>query len=133
MCNCALTAHPYQKNGMIHSPLACLSLFSSDLSLYSFTDISNKCIKSLGRKSVLNFCLMCSFCSGGPLHLGDIEDLGEAALPCVVCPWHSWKYSLETGSLKIPDKKNITLGTYPVRVNEKGEVYLGVINGAVDF
>ena len=57
-----------------------------------------------------------------------------------MCPWHSWKYSLETGRLKVPDKKNITLGTYPVRVNEKGEVYLGVkslspdyFNGAIDF
>lgn len=32
---------------------------------------------------------------GGPLHNGDIEDLGGH--PCVICPWHSYRISLETG------------------------------------
>lgn len=79
-------------------------------------------------------------CSGGPLHLGDIEELGEAQLPCIVCPWHSWKYSLQTGQLKVPHKKNITLGTHPVKVNETGEVYVGIkalspdyFNGEIEF
>lgn len=78
--------------------------------------------------------------TGGPLHLGDIEELGEARLPCIVCPWHSWKFSLQTGHLKVPHKSNVKLRTYPVRVNEKGEVYLGVkalspdyFNGGIDF
>jgi len=77
---------------------------------------------------------------GGPLHLGDIEELGEAAQLCIVCPWHSWKYCLETGRLKVPQKKNITLGTYPVKISDKGEVYLGFkslspdyFNGGIDF
>lgn len=77
---------------------------------------------------------------GGPLHLGDIEELGEAQLPCIVCPWHSWKYSLQTGQLKVPHKNNITLGTHPVKVNETGEVYVGIkalspdyFNGEIEF
>ncbi|CAB9505971.1 Rieske domain-containing protein [Seminavis robusta] len=40
---------------------------------------------------------------GGPLSMGDIEDLtlpekGESVVhPCVVCPWHKYKISLKTG------------------------------------
>ncbi|KAJ7384420.1 hypothetical protein OS493_021832 [Desmophyllum pertusum] len=77
---------------------------------------------------------------GAPLHLGDIEELGQAALPCIVCPWHSWKYCLQTGRLKVPRKKDITLGTYPVRVSEKGELFVGFgslsadyFNGGIEF
>ncbi|XP_018416027.1 PREDICTED: Rieske domain-containing protein [Nanorana parkeri] len=33
--------------------------------------------------------------SGGPLHLGEIEDIGGWA--CVVCPWHKYKIVLESG------------------------------------
>lgn len=37
--------------------------------------------------------------SGGPLALGDIEDLvlNQESHPCVVCPWHKYKISLKTG------------------------------------
>lgn len=70
---------------------------------------------------------------GGPLHLGDIEELGQARLPCIVCPWHSWKYCLQTGRLKFPPKKNITVTTYPVRVTAKGEIYLGFKSLSTDY
>nr|KAF6442097.1 Rieske Fe-S domain containing [Rousettus aegyptiacus] len=33
--------------------------------------------------------------SGGPLHLGDIEDFDGR--PCIVCPWHKFKITLATG------------------------------------
>ncbi|XP_069608063.1 Rieske domain-containing protein [Ranitomeya imitator] len=33
--------------------------------------------------------------AGGPLHLGEIEDINGQA--CVVCPWHKYKIVLETG------------------------------------
>ncbi|KAG8598332.1 hypothetical protein GDO81_002566 [Engystomops pustulosus] len=33
--------------------------------------------------------------SGGPLHLGEIEDINGKA--CIVCPWHKYKIVLETG------------------------------------
>ena len=96
--------------------------------------------QTLRSSNLLNVFLLFSLFSGGPLHLGDIEKLGEAALLCIVCPWHSWKYCLETGRLKVPQKKNITLGTYPVKISDKGEFYLGFkslspdyFNGGIDF
>ena len=76
-------------------------------------------------------CLI--FCAGGPLHLGDIEELGQAALPCIVCPWHSWNYCLQTGRLKSPHKKDISVTTYPVRVTAKGEIYLGFKSLSTDY
>ena len=33
--------------------------------------------------------------TGGPLGDGDVED------GCVVCPWHGWRYLLETGASPI--------------------------------
>ncbi|XP_078533467.1 Rieske domain-containing protein [Lissotriton helveticus] len=33
--------------------------------------------------------------AGGPLNLGDIEDI--SGLPCIVCPWHKYKIALATG------------------------------------
>ncbi|KAM4708287.1 Rieske domain-containing protein isoform 2-T3 [Discoglossus pictus] len=33
--------------------------------------------------------------SGGPLHLGDIEDFNGQS--CIVCPWHKYKITLATG------------------------------------
>lgn len=32
---------------------------------------------------------------GGPLHNGDIEELGGH--PCIVCPWHGYRIALDTG------------------------------------
>lgn len=78
---------------------------------------------------------------GGPLHLGDIEELGQAALPCIVCPWHSWKFSLENGFVKDPAcEKGTKVGIYPVQVTDKGELRVGFrsfspdyFNGAMEF
>ncbi|KAG9487996.1 hypothetical protein GDO78_007675 [Eleutherodactylus coqui] len=33
--------------------------------------------------------------AGGPLHLGEIEDINGQA--CIICPWHKYKIVLETG------------------------------------
>ncbi|XP_049724402.1 Rieske domain-containing protein isoform X1 [Elephas maximus indicus] len=33
--------------------------------------------------------------SGGPLHLGEIEDFDGRS--CIVCPWHKYKITLATG------------------------------------
>lgn len=32
---------------------------------------------------------------GGPLHMGDIEDV--AGMTCVRCPWHHYKFELQSG------------------------------------
>ena len=38
-----------------------------------------------------------SYCyhAGGPLYKGDIEDIGNYS--CLVCPWHKYKVTLQTG------------------------------------
>ncbi|XP_053557476.1 Rieske domain-containing protein [Bombina bombina] len=33
--------------------------------------------------------------SGGPLHLGDIEEINGQS--CIICPWHKYKITLTTG------------------------------------
>ncbi|XP_062456158.1 Rieske domain-containing protein [Rhea pennata] len=33
--------------------------------------------------------------AGGALHLGEIEDINGQ--PCIICPWHKYKITLETG------------------------------------
>lgn len=76
---------------------------------------------------------LCPFSVGGPLHLRDIEEIGQAALPRVVYFWHGWKYCPQTGRLKETHKRNITLGTYTVRVNYKGELFVGFESLSPDY
>ncbi|KAL2915096.1 hypothetical protein HK105_205420 [Polyrhizophydium stewartii] len=40
--------------------------------------------------------------SGGPLHLGDIEDLGGPHA-AIVCPWHEFRFALADGSCSTTD------------------------------
>lgn len=44
----------------------------------------------------------------GPLSEGDIEDCE------VVCPWHGWRFNLETGISPINEETKVE--TYPVKV-----------------
>ncbi|XP_060604139.1 uncharacterized protein LOC132756995 [Ruditapes philippinarum] len=68
--------------------------------------------------------------AGGPLHLGDIEELADELV--VRCPWHGWKIDLETGKVKFPKGHDLqsTLA-YPVKVTEDGKLYIG-FNGLYD-
>lgn len=61
---------------------------------------------------------------GGPLHLGDIEELPGNTL-CVRCPWHSWKFDLDTGLLKQPKRPGVSSVVYPVIVKEDGKLMIG--------
>ncbi|KAK3102939.1 hypothetical protein FSP39_015110 [Pinctada imbricata] len=61
---------------------------------------------------------------GGPLHLGDIEEMPDRSL-CVKCPWHSWKFDLYTGRLKSPKGREVTAVTYPVIVKDDGSLHIG--------
>ncbi|ESO97837.1 hypothetical protein LOTGIDRAFT_152940 [Lottia gigantea] len=77
--------------------------------------------------------------AGGPLHLGDIEELPNGNL-CVKCPWHSWKFDLETGHAEFPKGQSKTAVTYRVKVTETGEIYIGFarlsdryFHGEIDF
>lgn len=66
--------------------------------------------------------------------------MGEAGVPCVRCPWHSYKIALETGQVTKPAKKNFRLNVYPVTVDQQGRISVGFesiapdfFNGAFDF
>jgi len=48
--------------------------------------------------------------AGGPLHEGALE--GTA----VICPWHQWRFHLETGHCDLNPK--VDLDRYPVRVRD---------------
>ena len=66
--------------------------------------------------------------TGGPLHLGDIEDLPGSDSPHIVCPWHKWKFDLSTGRRVRPTggrdhRKNIE--SYPVRTDYSGKICIG--------
>ena len=66
------------------------------------------------------------YLTGGPLHLGDIENLGEAKLLCVVCPWHRWKIDLTTGKVKMPSRQPpLRNQIYPTRVEDDGTIFVG--------
>ena len=79
--------------------------------------------KVFKKKSNKNYAF--SF-TGGPLHLGDIETVGEANILCVVCPWHKWKVDITNGRLKVPAGRGKRNETYPVRVNlEDGSIAIG--------
>ncbi|KAK7101027.1 Rieske domain-containing protein-like [Littorina saxatilis] len=59
------------------------------------TEIADRDIVVIAHRG--NFYALDSFCyhAGGPLHQGDIEDMGQEA--CIVCPWHKYKITLGTG------------------------------------
>lgn len=64
---------------------------------------------------------------GGPLHLGDIEDICSDAtrLPCVICPWHKWTFNLLTGKQVRPEGKNCKINVYPVKIMSTGQLSIG--------
>ncbi|KAK6191953.1 hypothetical protein SNE40_003521 [Patella caerulea] len=62
--------------------------------------------------------------AGGPLHLGDIEELADGSL-CVKCPWHSWKFDLESGEVKFPEGHAKMAVTYKVQVKDNGQILIG--------
>lgn len=66
---------------------------------------------------------------GGPLHLGDIEDLcshsGANRGPYIVCPWHKWKFELPSGKQVSPPERQEHVNVYPVRTTESGKILIG--------
>ncbi|KAG5849068.1 uncharacterized protein HI_0077 [Anguilla anguilla] len=59
---------------------------------------------------------------GGPLDLGDIEDLGNGKL-ALICPWHHFDFCLETGESSTGLKNQV----YEVRVVQ-GKIYINTQN-----
>ncbi|OWF41668.1 Rieske domain-containing protein-like [Mizuhopecten yessoensis] len=62
--------------------------------------------------------------AGGPLHLGDIEEIPGGGL-CVRCPWHSWRFDLDTGKSTMPRGRDLLMAIYPVRVDQDGIISIG--------
>ncbi|XP_069110239.1 Rieske domain-containing protein-like [Argopecten irradians] len=63
--------------------------------------------------------------AGGPLHLGDIEDISDGGGLCVRCPWHSWRFDLNTGKVTMPRGRNVSTVVYPVKVDSRGVISIG--------
>ena len=60
---------------------------------------------------------------GGPLNEGDIEEIGGAGELCIICPWHRWKFSLETG---LCASESHRLKQYPVKIRgDCQQVFIG--------
>ncbi|GAB6020760.1 hypothetical protein CHUAL_003419 [Chamberlinius hualienensis] len=59
--------------------------------------------------------------AGGPLHLGDIEDIGQGKLT-VTCPWHKWKFELNSGALLVPANRHEYLDIFPVKVEPRSGI-----------
>jgi nitrite reductase/ring-hydroxylating ferredoxin subunit len=57
----------------------------------------------------------CCPCTGGPLGFGAIRD------GLLVCPWHGWRFDVETGVMAYDD--TIRIARFPVKV-EDGEVLI---------
>ena len=65
------------------------------------------------------------FVAGGPLHLGEIEEIGKGEV-CVRCPWHGWRISLTTGQVLHPTgHADLTTNVFPVKVDDQGRLYVG--------
>lgn len=62
---------------------------------------------------------------GGPLHLGEIEDLGEELL-AIKCPWHGWRINPTNGKVMFPEGHDLqSTVVYPVKVAEDGHLFIG--------
>lgn len=63
--------------------------------------------------------------TGGPLHLGDIEDIFQSSGPCVTCPWHKFCFNMNDGQIVYPSTRTEVLNVYPVRISDTGQVLIG--------
>ncbi|XP_055351691.1 uncharacterized protein LOC129597994 [Paramacrobiotus metropolitanus] len=57
----------------------------------------------------------------GPLGMGDIEEIDGRV--CVICPWHHWRFELDTGRPLQPPRKN-GARVFPVK-NVDCELFVG--------
>lgn len=64
-----------------------------------------------------------NFNEGGPLHLGDIEEIGYH--PCIICPWHKFSFQLTNGKIVYPHKRSEQLQTYPIKLDKAGLIVIG--------
>ena len=63
---------------------------------------------------------------GGPLCEGDIEDItleNDRTSVCVTCPWHGWKFKLDSG--ECTHTEDYVQSVYPCKVSDENEVLVG--------
>ena len=72
-------------------------------------------------EEVVAFTNVCPH-QGGPLVLGDIEDIGGQL--CVTCPWHGFRFDVRTG-VSVAPRKRYTMATHPTRLAADGTIYVG--------
>ncbi|XP_029639389.1 Rieske domain-containing protein-like [Octopus sinensis] len=66
--------------------------------------------------------------SGGPLHMGDIEEMPNGTL-CVRCPWHSWRFNLLDGSVVWPNtREDKKTNVYHTKVDSNGTISIAFTN-----
>lgn len=59
---------------------------------------------------------------GGPLHLGDIEEIDGQI--CVSCPVHRWSFDLDSGKCLVSDQ--VKMKCFEIKVTERErEIYVG--------
>lgn len=60
--------------------------------------------------------VMDNYCphAGGSLAAGFVDT--EDGPPCAVCPWHYWKFRLDTGTLS--SSPHVKVQTYPARLSD---------------
>lgn len=63
--------------------------------------------------------------SGGPLHLGDIEDIGYGESPRIRCPWHHWCFDLNNGRQVRPHYNGACTVSFPARITKDGKIEIG--------
>ena len=65
--------------------------------------------------------VMDNYCphAGGSLAAGFVE-VDDSGAACAVCPWHYWKFRLDTGMLS--SSPHVKVQTYPVRTRSDGAV-----------
>ena len=81
-------------------------------------------------EAIPTFIVTLLYLTGGPLHLGDIEDIpqnshSDVACPCVVCPWHKWSFDLSSGKQVWPPGREHQVNVYPVRTTSMGQIQIG--------
>ena len=96
------------------------------VALFYFNDtihcVDEKCPHAGNVQCSLYDCvLMCVI--GGPLHEGDIEDMGPEL--CIVCPWHKFCFSLSDGRAVRPLGRTELLCVYPIKQDSDGCIRVG--------
>ena len=92
---------------------------------FSFTKQSRVCNMHTHRHTYVCTYVPPFLTSGGPLHLGDIEDIGYGESPRIRCPWHHWCFDLNNGRQVRPHYNGACTVSFPARITKDGKIEIG--------